>query len=159
MTAVRRVGLFNVSLDPGLEGFGFAGVGADDEDGVVAGDGADNFFPLFVVHCGSDRLRAAHGGEDDEEVLGLTNFEAEVFEHVGDGREIVFLFIADGKGVAGGAFHEFELADVARKCGLGDVDSFASELAAHVVLIGDGGLHQEVFDRVVALAFHAMGFQ
>ena len=56
-----------------------------------------------------------------------------------------------GQGVAGGAFGELELAHVARKRGLGDVEAFGGEFAAQLVLAGDGGLHQEVADRAVPL--------
>jgi hypothetical protein len=157
---VRRVVcavLDNVGLDSGAEAFGGAGVGADEEDGVVAGDGADDFVPLLLVDGGGDGLRAAHSGEDDEEVLGLADFEAEVFEDVLDAGEVVF-FVDVGQGIAAGTFHELELVDVAGERGLRGVDAFSCELAAEVVLVGDGGLAEKVFDRVVALIFHADGF-
>ncbi len=74
-----------------LRSFGAAVVGADDEDGVVAGEGADDFGPLFVVERGGDGLGSADGGEDDEEVLGLADLEAEVLEDVADLGELFFL--------------------------------------------------------------------
>lgn len=155
------VGLGNEGLDAGFEGFGAAVVGADDEDGVVAGEGADDFGPLFVVEGGGDGLGAADGGEDDEEVLGLANLEAEVLKDVADFGQLFGFFVDRGEFVAGGAFEELELADVARERGLGDVDAAGGELAAEVVLVidsgravGGGGLGQEVPDRVLALVFH-----
>ena len=63
--------LANEVLDARLQGFGAAGVGADDEDCVLAGYGADDVGPFFVVERGGDGLRTAHGGKDNEEVLGL----------------------------------------------------------------------------------------
>ena len=42
-------------------------VGADDEDGVVAGDGADDLGPVFIVDAGGDGLGASGGGDEDEE--------------------------------------------------------------------------------------------
>ena len=153
MPEVRALG--NVSLYSGAESFSLVGVGADDEHGVVAGDGADDFVPLLLIECCGNRLRTAQSGQHDEEVLCLADLQTEVFEYVLDRGQIVFFFKACGKGVAAGALHELQLADIARERGLGYMDSFAGELATHVVLVGDGGLHQQVFDRVMALVFHA----
>ena len=55
--------LGKVGLDAGLERGGGGVVRADDEDGVVAGDGADDLVPLFRVERGGDGLSAAHGGD------------------------------------------------------------------------------------------------
>ncbi len=60
-----------------MRGRGLFFVGADDEDGVVAGDGADHFGPVFVVDASGHGLRASGGGHDDEQVLRLAGFKAE----------------------------------------------------------------------------------
>jgi sirohydrochlorin ferrochelatase len=136
---------------------GLAGVGADDEDGVVSGDGADDFVELFVVERGGDGLGSAHGGDEDEQVLGLADFEGEVLQDSGDFRQVVFVFgrAFGGKSVAGGTFEEVEFADVARERGLGDVNAPGGELAAQGVLVRDRGLDEELANRIVALGFHA----
>ena len=158
-------GLGNVGLDAGLEGCGFRAVRTDDEGGVISCDCAYDLVPLFLVHGGSDGLRAAQGGEDDEEVLGLTDLEAEGFKDLMDGGTvgILGLSVAAGEGVAGVIFLQAEFADVARERRLGDVDALGGEFAAQIILVGDdssmaGGcvLFEQVLDRVVALIFHAV---
>src|SRR5271154_6033882 len=62
-------------------------VGADDEDVVVSGDGADNFGPVFVVDAGSDGLGASGGRDEDEEIHGLADFKAEALEKLVDPRQ------------------------------------------------------------------------
>src|SRR5665213_2426239 len=163
-SAVREpaLKLSNVGLDPVLDGEGPARVLADDEDGVVAGDRADDFGPLFVVDGGSDGLRAAGAGDDDDEVERLAGFEAEVLQDLVDGGLVVFVSAVAvvGERVAIGAFGEFELVHVARKRGLGDVVALGGEFAAQLLLVGDaagdGGLRQEVADCAVPVALQNM---
>ena len=49
-------------------GFCLLCVRADDEHGVVAGDGADDLRPVLVVDAGGYGLSAAGGGDQDEQV-------------------------------------------------------------------------------------------
>jgi len=149
-------------LDSRLERGGGAIVGADDEHGVVAGDGADDFFPLFLVERGGNGLRAAHGGDNDDEILSLADFEAEAGESLDEQRWVVVRIFNDvvRQGIAAGTLEQLELADIARERGLGDMKAAAGELAAQSVLaangsvIGDRGFDQQFTDRVVALALH-----
>ena len=60
--------LAKITFDSGLQESCLFLVGADDEDGVVSGDGADDFGPVFVVDACGDGLRASGGGDEDEEV-------------------------------------------------------------------------------------------
>ena len=87
-------------------------------------------------------------------------------EDVADLGQFFFFVGVGGKLVAGGALEELELADVARERRLRDVDATGGELAAELVLVGDGGcavggggLGQEVLDRVLALKFHCKFIQ
>ena len=57
-------------------------VGRDDQDGVVAGDGADDVGPVLVVDGDGDRVGVAGRGFQDEQVVGL----ADVGEEVGGQR-------------------------------------------------------------------------
>ena len=60
-------------------------VGAtDDEDGIFAGDGAEDVRVAFVVDGFGDRLRAGDDGTDDDEVAGEVEAGEELRE---DGRE------------------------------------------------------------------------
>src|SRR5882757_7557812 len=137
-------------------------IGADDEDGVVSGDGADDLGPVLVVDTGGDGLRAAGAGDEHEQVGSLADLEAEAREHIADAGQVVLLGDSGGwQGVAGGAFGELELMDVAGERRLCDVESTLRESAAQVVLVGNGGaggsgLRQEFTDCVVALLFHLL---
>lgn len=151
--------LSNVGLDPGLKSFGASGVGADDEDSVVAGDGPDDLRPLLVVEAGRNRLCAADRSEDDKQVLGLSDFEPEVGQDSADLGKLFFGFADRRQLVSSGALEQLELADVPRERGLRDMDAAGGEFAAQFVLVDDGGLHQEVANRVVALIFHLKNMQ
>jgi hypothetical protein len=151
---VKAKRLGNVRLDPLLDCESFARVCADHQDGVVAGDGADDFGPLFVVDGGGDGLRAAGAGDDDDQVFGLTGFEAEVLQHLVDGGLVIVLFVAvAGEDVTVRALGELELVHVARERGLRDVVTLAGEFIAQLFLAGDRSLHQEVSDCAVPIAF------
>lgn len=90
-------------------------VGTDDEDGVVAGDGAYDFGPIFIVDSCGDGLGAAGGGYEYEEVHGLPDFEAEAFEDFANSRERVFVRVgACRKGITGGAFIQTQFMNIAR---------------------------------------------
>lgn len=151
----------NVGLDPLLDREGFAGIFADDEDGVVAGDGAYDFRPLFVIDCGGDGLGSAGAGDDDDEVCGLAGLEAEILQNLMDCRLIVVLFVvaAAREDVAAGAFGEPQFVNVAGEGGLSDVIALGGEFAAQFILIGDGSLHQQVADGAVSIALQRNTFR
>src|SRR5271154_6544950 len=62
-------------------------VWTDDEDCVVACDGSYDFGPVLVVDAGGDGLGASGGRDEDEEIDGLTDLEAEAFEDFTNSRE------------------------------------------------------------------------
>jgi len=102
------------------------------------------------------RLCTALGGDDDELILGLLGLEGEAAEDVFDGWFVTFLFetVAVGQSVAAGAFVEAHFADVARKCGLSDVETAADELAAQLVLAHDGRRGDDFADHGMSLRLH-----
>src|ERR1035437_9707332 len=53
-----------------LDAFGGGVVGGDDQNGVVAGDGADHFGPLLVIQRDGDGVGVAGRGFEDHLVLG-----------------------------------------------------------------------------------------
>ena len=69
--------LAKVAFDSCLEETCLFFVGTDDEDGVVSGDGSYDLGPVLVVDARGDGLSASGGGDEDEEVDGLTDFETE----------------------------------------------------------------------------------
>ena len=95
------VELAKVVFDSRLQQVCLFFVRADDEDGVVSGDGAYDLGPVLVVDSGGDGLGASGGGDEDEEVDGLTDFEAEAFENLSDSGERVLVgVVAVGERVA-----------------------------------------------------------
>src|SRR5579875_1568425 len=113
----------NVPLNSGFESLCALFVRADDEDGVVACDGADDLGPVFIVDARGDWLGAAGVGDENDKVHRLTSFEtkgAEDFANAG-GRVVAIGRRRDG--VAGGTFVEMEVVNVARESGLGDVEA------------------------------------
>src|SRR6516164_8991531 len=54
--------------EPAREAFARGGGAADDEDGVVAGDGAEDLGPLLGVEGDADGLRAAGEGVEHDEL-------------------------------------------------------------------------------------------
>ncbi len=99
---------------------------------------------------------AAPLAEQDEHVFGLAHLQAKAREHLGHGGEGVVEVgvrvhaVGLGEGVAFGALQELELADVARKGGLSDVDAPPGELATQIILIGHGDGQQQFADGAVA---------
>jgi hypothetical protein len=78
--------LAKISFNSGLQEACPIFVGADDENGVVSGDCADDLRPVFIVDSGSDGLGASSGRDQDEQVHGLSYFKAEAFEDLSYSR-------------------------------------------------------------------------
>jgi hypothetical protein len=130
-------------------------VGADDEDVVVSGDRTYYFWPVFVVDAGSDGLGASSGRDEDEEVHRLADFEAEALEKfVDSGQGIGVGFSIRWQGIAGRAFVQAKLVDVARKSRLSDVKAAPCKFLSQFILTGDGGLDQQFLNDGMALLFH-----
>ena len=152
-----EVGLGKEGLQALAEGVGGGEVCADDEDGVVAGYGAEDFGPFFVIDAGGDGMGCTTPSQEHQEVSGLTKLDAEAGEHVGDGREVVRdggCAVAFREGVASGSLEQAHFADVAGEGGLGGLDAPLGEFAAELVLVGDCGAYQQIADRGLALSFH-----
>ncbi len=134
---------------------GVRGVGADDEHGVVASDGADHLGPAFFVDAGGDGRGSAADGMQYEQILRLLDGETEALEQLGGRGQCIVADGGAGRGqrVAGRAFDQFELADVARERGLGRVKAMLGELAPQLVLVGDGGAGEQGADGGVAISF------
>ena len=93
--------LAKVAFDSCLQQVCLFLVRTDDEDSVVACNGAYDLGPVLVVDTGGDGLSASGGGDEDEEVDGLTDFESEAFEDFPDSGECVLVgVVAVGEGVA-----------------------------------------------------------
>src|SRR5690606_2596166 len=72
-----------------LDGFQAAGVAEDDEDGVVAGDGAEDLGPLLPVEGLGDGLCAAGEGLDEEEVADAFRADEERGEQALERRALL----------------------------------------------------------------------
>src|ERR1700681_1722665 len=79
----------NVAFNPRFERAGLPFVRADDEDGIVAGDGADDLRPVFIVYRCGDGLGGAGGGDKDEQVGGLAGFKSEAAKHLTDAGALI----------------------------------------------------------------------
>ncbi len=64
---------------------------ADDEDGVVACDCANDLRPVFVIDSSCDGLGASGCCYQNEQIHGLPNFEAKTFKNFTDSRQGVFV--------------------------------------------------------------------
>ncbi len=80
-------------------------IGADDEDRVVACDGAYDLRPVFVVDSCRDGLSASGGRDQDEQIHRLAHFETKTFEDFTDSRQgVVIVVLSCGQRVAVRAF-------------------------------------------------------
>jgi hypothetical protein len=126
-------------LDAALDVGHAVGVPDDDEDGVVAGDGAEDLRPLFPVEGFGDGLGAAGEGSDDEEVAGAFGGDEESGKEPVEGRRVVPGFWWQGVEVAAfcvGHLEEAEFAEVPGEGGLADVEAADSEEFAELLLAG-----------------------
>src|SRR5690606_25058474 len=127
-------------LEAFLDGGQVAGVAEDDEDGVVAGEGAEDLGPFLPVDGLGDGLSAADHGLDDEEVAGAFGAEEEGGQETCERRGGVPGL--GRQGVVGAALgvvdlDEAELSDVARQGGLCDVEAARLEQLAQLLLTAD----------------------
>src|SRR5690606_31143148 len=77
--------LFDALLDQGE----LRGVAQDEEDGVVAGEGAEDFRPFLPVERLGDGLCATGEGADHEQVSGSFRADVERGQEAGEGRRLV----------------------------------------------------------------------
>jgi hypothetical protein len=141
-------------FDSSAEGGGLGYVGADDEDGVVSGDGADDLGPALVVDAGGYGGGSSGAGDEDDEVESLFGFEGEVLKDVLDVEGVYgYGGLLLGEAISARPFGEVELAHVAREGGLRDVEAAAGELEAEFILAGDAG-SDEVADGGLSFGLH-----
>ena len=126
-------------------------VWADDEDCVVSGDGSDDFGPTFVVDSGCDWRSSSGSGDEDDEILGLSSLEGEVFEDVLNVEGVCGFLL--GKVVACWAFGDVEFAHVAGERCLCDVKAALGEFEAKFILAWDSGA-DEIADSGLAFGLH-----
>src|SRR5258708_18872700 len=81
-----------------LERFAGLFVGRNDQDGVIASDGASGLWKFGGVHCGGERLRAAGGRLQDKEILRGPNVGKKFAEGTSQGRQAVGFFRERGGG-------------------------------------------------------------
>jgi hypothetical protein len=127
-------------LDAALNGGELGGVAEHEQDGVVAGDAAEDFGPLLPVECFGDRLSAAGEGLDDEEVAGPFGADEESGQEPVQRRLVVECFGRERvveTAVGGGDLDESQLADIARERGLGDVEAATVQHLAELFLAAD----------------------
>ncbi len=79
----------NVGLDSTPQMTSLFIVLADDQHRVISRNGADNLIPILRINASCDWLRAAHGGQNNQEVLGLTYFQSKVLQDACDRWKIV----------------------------------------------------------------------
>jgi hypothetical protein len=127
-------------LDSLLDGGQLLVLAQDDEDGVIAGEGPEDFGPFFPVEGLGDGLSATGEGADDEQIAGALGADEERGQQSFEGRCAVPGLGRQGVVVTAlGIRHldEAELADVARESGLSDIETAYTELFAKVFLARD----------------------
>jgi hypothetical protein len=130
------------------------GISKDDEDGVVAGEGADDLRPLFPVEGDGDGLCAAGERFYQEEVPDAIGAEIEGREEAGEGwRRVgdVGGYRVGGAALIVGDLDEPQFTDIAGEGRLGDLDAAASEELPKDFLRGHAIVADEVEDLGVPL--------
>jgi hypothetical protein len=130
------------------------GIPKDDEDGVVAGEGADDLRPLFPVEGDGDGLCAAGERFYQEEVTDAIGAEIEGGEEAGEGWRRVGDVGGDRVGGAAlivGDLDEPQFTDIAGEGRLGDLDAAVSEEFPKDFLRGHAIVADEVEDLGVPL--------
>jgi hypothetical protein len=143
------------ALDDGGEVFPVA---EDEEDGVVAGDGAEDLVPLLVVDADGEGLCAAGEGAEDEKIVDALGIDEEGGHEAGEGRCGVDDVGRDGVGVDAvgvGGLDEAELLDVTGEGALSDVEAAGQEEFTESLLGGDAVAADQVEDGHLPLELGA----
>ncbi len=128
-----------------------------DEQGVVAGDGAEHLGQAGAVEGGGDDVGRAGRGAQDDEVAGVGDLDDPVAEHPAEvvlGGALVRGQLGDGvDGLAAGDpdLDGAEVLEVARHGGLGGGDAVGGQQLDEVGLAGDGVVGEQPGDAVLAL--------
>src|SRR5271163_676906 len=78
--------LAKVSFNSSLQQICLFLIGADDEDGVVSRDCANDLRPVFIVDSGGDGLGASGCCYQDEQIDCLSYFKTKTFKQFTDSR-------------------------------------------------------------------------
>jgi N-acetyl-gamma-glutamyl-phosphate reductase len=139
----RGAGLGKVALQAAEDALAPGGGAADDEDRVIAGDGAGHVGPPELVERLGHGLGAGLEGADHDEGLDPLHTGDQLGEHACQLGAVALLVALLGEGVAHAAAvvgdaGEAELAEVAGEGGLRDLPPAPGEEAAERLLAGDG---------------------
>jgi len=118
----------------------------DDENGVVAGNGADHFIPAGCIERYGDGLGAAHGSLQHELVLGLADIAAKFAEQALDGGRLGLGNMTPRGGISLRSFDQPEGMNIARERCLIDAKAVTGEAFANFLLAGKGLLFEELHD-------------
>lgn len=132
-------------------------IGANNQYSIVAGNGPNDFIPVFVVDPQRDGLRASGSRDEDQLVLRLLDLEAKTGQDLANGGQIVFDVIsgaiAVGQSVTIGSLVKTQLVNVAGERGLGHVEATAHQFAAQLILAADVCCRQQFADCAVSVVF------
>lgn len=131
-----------------------------DENRVVAGNGPDNFGPLFPIERDGDGLGATRQQFDDEKVVDSIGPKVEGREQTCERRRRVGY--VGGDGVGGPAFvvrylYQAQLTDVPGEGRLGDIDTSLGEKFTQDFLRSDTRVPDDIEDFSVALGLQHFG--
>jgi hypothetical protein len=118
----------------------------DDENGVVAGNGADHFIPAGCIKGDGDGLGATHGGFQHELVLSLADIAAKFAEQALDRGRLGLGYMTSWGGISLGGFDQPESMNIAREGCLVDSKAVTGEAFANLFLAGKGLLFEELHD-------------
>src|ERR1019366_6066040 len=83
--------LANIFFDADFKRARLALVRADDENRIVASDGAHHLRPIFVVDAGGDGLGGTCARDQDQLIHGLAHLDAEAAQHLADSGQAVLI--------------------------------------------------------------------
>src|SRR5215471_4150702 len=154
----RRPSRFGVCLEPLHERGGALAVAADDENGVVASDGADGFVELRAVESFGEGLRLTAAGPQHDELLHPFHapqkrrggpLERRARELGAGGFEAWPLICTVSR-----ALDEAEVGDVARDCCLRGVEAALTEAPPELFLAVQRFVVDDFEDDGLASCFH-----
>lgn len=128
---------------------------ANDEDGVVAADGAEYVAPALAVEGSGDRLGAAGYRPQHQHLAHTVNAQEKLWKK-GVERSSALLNVAVGDGVARAFWSrhsgQTELAQIAREGRLGDIPASLQKQLTQILLAADGARANYLEDGVVSFA-------
>ena len=113
---------------------------AHDQNGVVAGDGADGFRPILSIECGGHGLRAANAGLGDQQDSARRERWSRIPAPDATPKAsdpIQLPASLPGKRISGSGLHQAEFANVARKRRLPGIEAALVQQALQFLLARD----------------------